>query len=132
MLLAFIIGITSWPWTARSIRSQTLSLKAREFIDLPRISGLSELEIVIQDVLPNMLSYVFMCFALQMANGILSETGLSMIGSGPTDIISLGMILRWALLWETVRRYSGRTSGPQESPIWLQISSKTQFCHDKM
>ena len=103
ILLAFIIGITSWPWTARSIRSQTLSLKAREFIDLPRISGLSGLEIIIQDILPNMLSYVFMCFALQMANGILSETGLSMIGLGPTDIVSLGMMLRWALLWETVR-----------------------------
>lgn len=103
MFLAFIIGVTSWPWTARSIRSQTLSLKTREFIDLPRISGLSELEIIFQDVLPNMLSYVFMCFALQMANGILSETGLSMIGLGPTDIVSLGMILRWALLWETVR-----------------------------
>lgn len=103
MFLALIIGVTSWPWTARSIRSQTLSLKAREFIDLPRISGLSELEIIFQDVLPNMLSYVFMCFALQMANGILSETGLSMIGLGPTDIVSLGMILRWALLWETVR-----------------------------
>ena len=103
MFLALIIGVTSWPWTARSIRSQTLSLKAREFIDLPRISGLSELEIIVQDVLPNMLSYVFMCFALQMANGILSETGLSMIGLGPTDIVSLGMMLRWALLWETVR-----------------------------
>ena len=103
MFLALIIGVTSWPWTARSIRSQTLSLKAREFIDLPRISGLSELEIIVQDVLPNMLSYVFMCFALQMANGILSETGLSMIGLGPMDIVSLGMMLRWALLWETVR-----------------------------
>lgn len=103
MLMAFIIGITSWPWTARSIRSQTLSLKAREFIDLARMSGLSGLKIIFQDVLPNMFSYVFMCFALQMASGILSETGLSMIGLGPTDVVSLGMILRWALLWETVR-----------------------------
>jgi peptide/nickel transport system permease protein len=103
MFLAFMIAIFSWPWTARSIRSQTLSLKAREFVDLPRISGLSEFEIIIQDILPNMLSYVFMCFVLQMASGILSETGLSMIGLGPTDIVSLGMILRWALLWESVR-----------------------------
>jgi peptide/nickel transport system permease protein len=103
MLMAFIIGITSWPWTARSIRSQTLSLKAREFIDLARMSGLSETKIIFQDVLPNMFSYVFMCFALQMANGILSETGLSMIGLGPTQIVSLGMMLRWALIWEAVR-----------------------------
>jgi peptide/nickel transport system permease protein len=103
LLLAVIIGFTSWPWTARSIRSQTLSLKSREFIELSRMSGLSEVRIIFQDVLPNMFSYVFMCFALQMANGILSETALSMIGLGPTDIISLGMMLRWALLWETVR-----------------------------
>jgi peptide/nickel transport system permease protein len=103
LLMAAVIGFTSWPWTARSIRSQTLSLKSREFIELSRMSGLSELRIIFQDVLPNMFSYVFMCFALQMANGILSETALSMIGLGPTDIISLGMILRWALLWETVR-----------------------------
>jgi len=103
MLMAFLIGVTSWPWTARSIRSQTLSLKAREFIDLSRMSGLSELKIILLDVLPNMFSYVFMCFALQMATGILSETALSMIGLGPTDIVSLGMMLRWALLWETVR-----------------------------
>jgi peptide/nickel transport system permease protein len=103
LLMASIIGITSWPWTARSIRSQTLSLKSREFIELSRMSGLSELKIIVQDVLPNMFSYVFMCFALQMANGVLSETGLSMIGLGPTDITSLGMMLRWALLWETVR-----------------------------
>jgi peptide/nickel transport system permease protein len=103
MLMAAIIGFTSWPWTARSIRSQTLSLKSREFIELSRMSGLSELKIIFQDVLPNMFSYVFMCFALQMANGILSETALSMIGLGPTDVVSLGMMLRWALLWETVR-----------------------------
>jgi len=103
MLMAFLIGITSWPWAARSIRSQTLSLKAREFIDLSRMSGLSELKIIFQDVLPNMFSYIFMCFALQMATGILSETALSMIGLGPTDIISLGGMLRWAILWETVR-----------------------------
>jgi peptide/nickel transport system permease protein len=103
LLMASIIGITSWPWTARSIRSQTLSLKSREFIELSRMSGLSELKIIVQDVLPNMFSYVFMCFALQMANGVLSETGLSMIGLGPTDIVSLGMMLRWALLYETVR-----------------------------
>lgn len=102
-LMSSIIGFTSWPWTARSIRSQTLSLKSREFIELSRMSGLSELRIIFQDVLPNMFSYVFMCFALQMANGILSETALSMIGLGPTDVVTLGQMLRWALLWETVR-----------------------------
>jgi peptide/nickel transport system permease protein len=102
--LSLLIGIISWPWTARAIRAQTYSLKTRDFIDVSRISGLSDLELIMLDILPNMLSYIVMAFALQMGGAILSEAGLSMIGLGPTDIVTLGMILRWAYLWEAVRR----------------------------
>jgi peptide/nickel transport system permease protein len=102
--LSLLIGIISWPWTARAIRAQTYSLKTRDFIDVSRISGLSDLELIVLDILPNMLSYIVMAFALQMGGAILSEAGLSMIGLGPTDVVTLGMILRWAYLWEAVRR----------------------------
>ena len=101
--LSLVIGITAWPWTARAVRAQTYSLKARDFIDIARISGLNDLEIIIWDILPNMLSYIVMAFALQMGGAIVNEAGLSMLGLGPTDIVTLGMILRWALLWEAVR-----------------------------
>jgi len=102
-VLSLLIGITSWPWTARAVRAQTYSLRTREFIDIARISGLSDIELIIWDILPNMLSYIVMAFTLQMGGAIISEAGLSMLGLGPTDQVTLGMILRWALLWEAVR-----------------------------
>ncbi|RJS84427.1 ABC transporter permease [Candidatus Bathyarchaeota archaeon] len=103
LMMILIIGATSWPWTARAIRAQVYSLKAREFVDLAKISGLPRHEIIIFEILPNMLSYIVMCFTLQMAGAILSEAGLSAIGLGPTALITLGMILRWTIVWEAPR-----------------------------
>ena len=102
-IVALIIGVTSWPWTARAVRAQVYSLRAREFVDLAKISGLSKFEIIFFEILPNMLSYIVMCFTLQMAGAILSEAGLSAIGLGPSDVITLGVILRWCIVWEAPR-----------------------------
>lgn len=103
LMMILIIGVTSWPWTARAIRAQVYSLKAREFVDLAKISGLPRYEIIVFEILPNMLSYIVMCFTLQMAGAILSEAGLSAIGLGPTALITLGMMLRWTIVWEAPR-----------------------------
>jgi len=102
-IVALIIGVTSWPWTARAVRAQVYSLRTREFIYLAKMSGLSSLGIILLEVLPNMLSYIIMCFTLQMASAILAETGLSAIGLGPSDAITLGVILRWSIVWEAPR-----------------------------
>jgi len=103
-VLSLLIAIISWPWTARAVRSQTYSIKTRDFIDVARISGLKDPELIVWDILPNMLSYIVMAFALQMGGAIVSEAGLSMLGLGPTETVTLGMILRWALTWEAYRR----------------------------
>ena len=50
-----------------------------------------------------MLSYVFLAFVLQMASAILQEAALSLLGLGPDNTISLGIMLYWSLLWESVR-----------------------------
>jgi len=103
LVMVMIIGLTSWPWAVRSIRAQVYSLRAREFVDLAKLSGLSTFEIMFLEVLPNMLSYVVMCFVLQMSGAILSEAGLSAIGLGPTALVTLGMMLRWVLVWGAQR-----------------------------
>ncbi|PKP58910.1 ABC transporter permease [Candidatus Atribacteria bacterium HGW-Atribacteria-1] len=102
-LVGMLIAITSWPWAARCMRSQILSLKEREFVDLARISGLKDIEIVIKEVLPNLLAYVFMVFVVSIGGAVVAEAGISMIGLGPTDVISLGQMLYWALLNESTR-----------------------------
>ena len=102
--LGLIIGVTSWPWTARAIRAQASSLRTREHVDVARLTGAGTLSLILWEVIPFMLSYIFMAFVLQLASGILQEAALSMLGLGPAgETISLGIMLHWALLWESVR-----------------------------
>lgn len=104
VFVALVIGVTSWPWVARAVRSQMLSLKSRDFIYMSRIAGLTDLRIIFEDLIPNMASYIFMAFVLLMSGAMIAEAGLSMIGLGVTRGVSLGIILYWAQLLESVRR----------------------------
>jgi len=101
--MGIIIGITSWPWTARAIRAQSSSLRTREHVDIARLSGAGTMSLIIWEIIPFMLSYIVMAFVLQLSTGILTEAALSMLGLGPSGSISLGIMLQWALLWESVR-----------------------------
>src|SRR6185436_10738154 len=96
-LIALIIGGTTWTWSARAVRAQSSSLRARDHVALARINGFSTLEIVLLHILPYLLSYIFMVFILQTAEGILAEASISMLGLGPYDSVSLGKILDEAI-----------------------------------
>jgi peptide/nickel transport system permease protein len=100
LVTAIIIGITSWPWTARAVRAQTSSLRNRDHVHLAKISGHSTPRIIVFEILPYIASYVVMAFVLQTASGILSEAAISMLGLGPYNTISLGIIMNWALVFE--------------------------------
>jgi peptide/nickel transport system permease protein len=102
--MALIIGVTSWPWTARAVRAQAGSIRTREHVDVARMCGAGTLSLIVWEIIPFMLSYVFLAFVLQMASGILQEAALSLLGLGPGgNTISLGIMLYWSLLWESVR-----------------------------
>jgi len=94
--IGVIIGLTSWPWTARSVRAQTTSLRNRDHVNLSKLSGHSMVRIIIRDILPYIASYVVMAFILQVASGILAEATLSMLGLGPRNVATLGMMMYWA------------------------------------
>lgn len=96
-LIAFLIGATSWTWSARAVRAQASSLKSRDHISLAKVNGAGTLTIVLKHILPYLASYVFMVFIMQTASGILSESAISMIGLGPFDTVSLGTILNQAM-----------------------------------
>ena len=101
--LAFVMGITSWPWLARAVRAQTTSVRTREHIDVALLSGAGFWSILLRDVLPYLLSYVVMAFVLQVSGAILLESTLSMLGLGPSNAVSLGIMLYWAIAWGSVR-----------------------------
>lgn len=100
VVIGFIIGLTSWTWTARAVRAQASSLRNREHIYIAKISGYNTLKILIYEVFPYIASYVVMAFIIQLASGVLQEATLSMLGLGPFNSISLGQLLNWALAFE--------------------------------
>lgn len=101
-VIALIIGLTGWTWSARAVRAQSASLKSRDHISLARVNGANTFKIVVFQILPYLLSYVFMVFILQTATGILSEASISMIGLGPYDTVSLGTIMEQAKMNEAL------------------------------
>ena len=93
------IGFTAWPWAARAIRAQTFSLRTRDFVDLARMSGMKPAKIITTEIAPNMMSYLVMTFILQFGGAILIAAMLDFIGLGPTNAISLGLMMQYAVLW---------------------------------
>lgn len=96
---SIFIGCTAWPWTARAVRAQTFSLRTREFVDLARLSGMRSLKIIFTEIAPNMLSYLLLVFILQFGGAVLIAATLDFIGLGPTNAISLGVMMNNAVLW---------------------------------
>ncbi|MEV0195636.1 ABC transporter permease [Nonomuraea sp. NPDC050691] len=97
------IGLTSWPWAARAIRAQTFSLRTRDFVDLARLSGLGTGRIIAREIAPNMSSYLFMTFILLFGGSILIASSLDFIGLGPTEGVSLGLMLQNATQWSALQ-----------------------------
>ncbi len=94
--IIFVIGITSWPGTARVVRSQTLSIKERPFIERIRALGADNKTIMIKHILPNVFPLVFANTILVSAVAIISETTLSFLGLGDVTRPSWGMMLNYA------------------------------------
>jgi peptide/nickel transport system permease protein len=94
---AVLIGVTSWPWAARAIRAQTFSLATRDFVSLARLSGRRGWKIIATEIAPNMSSYLFLTFILLFGGSILIAATLDFLGLGPSEVMSLGLMLNIAV-----------------------------------
>ena len=94
----FVIGVTSWPSTARIIRAQVLSVKTRTYVERGNALGAGNWHLVTRHILPNVGPLIFANTILIVAVAILTETTLSFLGLGPdpTTSISWGTILESA------------------------------------
>ncbi|HWI62080.1 MAG TPA: ABC transporter permease [Symbiobacteriaceae bacterium] len=82
-LFGLVLSLWQWAGLAKAIRSQVLSLRHREFIEASRIMGISRLNIILYDVLPNIVSYVAVNFISIMRNAITASVGLMILGLVP-------------------------------------------------
>jgi len=91
--IAFVIGVTSWPGTALLIRSQSLSIIARPYMERARVLGAGDWHQMTRHILPNVMPMVFANTTLTVAGAILSETTLSFLGFGDPTRVSWGTML---------------------------------------
>ena len=90
---ALLIGVTSWPWAARAIRAQTFTLASRDFVSLARLCGARGRHVIVREIAPNMASYLFLVFILLFGGSILTAAFLDFLGLGPTNAMSLGVMM---------------------------------------
>ena len=94
--LAFIvlaIGLTGWTGIARLIRSESLSLRTREFIVAAKALGASDNRVIFRHLIPNVISLIIVIATLSIPGVILAEAALSFIGLGDPTVPSWGIIL---------------------------------------
>ncbi|HKW43610.1 MAG TPA: ABC transporter permease, partial [Thermoplasmata archaeon] len=88
-----VIGVSLWSSTSRLVRSQVLSLKQRQFIERARAVGAGSTRIVWRHIFPNAFSLVFAEAILTIAVAILTESFLSYLHLGPSDVTTWGTII---------------------------------------
>lgn len=108
-IIVFIIAVLRWPAVSRVIRSQTLSLKHRPFIEASRVAGASHVRIVLRHIMPNVLPLAFLYMTFRVTSAILVEAALSFLGFGDPSQVSWGMMLQW--VWKSGHMF--------EAPYWL-------------
>lgn len=91
-----VIGITSWPSTARIVRSQVLTVKERQFIQRAKAVGAGDAHILRTHIMPNVMPLIFANTVLLIAIAIFSEAFLDFFGLGDPTVISWGGMLEAA------------------------------------
>lgn len=94
--IVLVLSFTSWSWGARVLRSQTLSLRNREFVAAARVAGEPVWRIVFFEILPNMTSLVVSSWIGAVLYVILAHATLEFVGLGDPNAVSWGTILYWA------------------------------------
>src|SRR3981081_82051 len=109
VVVAAIIAITNWAYTARTLRAQTLSLRNRDFVEAARVSGEGRLRIILVEVLPNLIPIVAASFLFTSLTAISAYIVIAFLGlagsppSSPPGLWNWGEMLREGFANNAVR-----------------------------
>jgi peptide/nickel transport system permease protein len=92
--IVILLAIFSWMGIARLVRSQTLSLKERMFVEAAKASGASGGYIMREHILPNVMPLIFANLVLRIPGAILTEASLSFLGLGDPRVPTWGRMLQ--------------------------------------
>jgi peptide/nickel transport system permease protein len=108
-LVAAIIAVTTWAYSARTLRAQTLSLRNRDFVEAARVSGEGRLRIILAEVLPNLVPIVAASFLFTTLSAIYAYIAISFLGlagsptGSPPGLWNWGEMLREGFANNAVR-----------------------------
>ena len=100
--LIFIFVLFGWPFTARIIRSEVLSLRNRPYVEAARMLGAGNFYILGRHILPNVIPLVVVQLIIESSHVVLAEASLSFLGLGDPTTKSWGMILHHAFEYPTI------------------------------
>jgi peptide/nickel transport system permease protein len=96
LIVALVIGLTSWAWGARVLRAQTLSLRRRDFVEASRATGEATWRIIVSEMLPNLTAIIASSFVGTVIYAVMTEVALAFIGVHGLSDWNWGSILFWA------------------------------------
>ena len=102
--MALILALFSWPYAARTIHAQVVGMKQLSYIEMAKVSGQGDLGIIFTEILPNLVPYLFMGFAFSTVGAMVAEVGLEFIGLGPSNMVTMGLLINWAQSWGAISR----------------------------
>jgi peptide/nickel transport system permease protein len=102
--IILIVGLLSWSYMARIVRSQVLSVKERKYVLRARAIGVSDTGIMLRHIFPQVVPVIFAVAILDISSAILSEATLSFLGLGDPTLISWGSMLNRAFMRGAVTR----------------------------
>jgi peptide/nickel transport system permease protein len=91
--ITLVIGILSWPGTARLVRALTLALREREYVVAAIALGASPQRVLLRHILPNTLGPIIVSASFEVSHAILLESSLSFLGLGDPQVLSLGGLM---------------------------------------
>lgn len=95
--MGLVLGVTGWGGLARAVRSQTLSLRRREFVEAMRGLGMSRRHLILSEILPNVAPYIAMNLLVLSTAFIYAEVGLFFLGVVPFTANNWGVMLNLAV-----------------------------------
>jgi peptide/nickel transport system permease protein len=95
LTMALIVVMLAWMWPTLVIRSQVLTMKERQFVSVAKLSGVGDLGIIFQEILPNLLPFIAAAFVGQVFAAVFASFYLAVLGLGPLREPLLGNII-WA------------------------------------
>ena len=100
--MSLVVAILAWLFPARTIRAQVLTIKERSYVQVARLSGMSSLEIIVKELMPNLLPYIVASLVGSVSAAVLASVGLEVLGLGAFANPTLGMTLYWVIYYAAI------------------------------